>query len=217
MAEQNLTSLDEVRSLPFLYEGMPPTIHSVLAYLGVRTWGDLAALSDFDLVRKGGLTHAMAAKLRAALAARGLKFEGHPDEEPPASFSHGHAGPARRPRIKPIKPACGVYVIGCREFVKIGHALNIKSRLVALSHASPFEIELLAYKPVDPERRLTVEREIHERLASSRHKGEWFRKTPAVLALIDELNEDIIDACAESRERAKNGKTIEGMDASANR
>ena len=77
-----------------------------------------------------------------------------------------------------------VYFIGCGDFIKIGLASSLRRSNLFLSNATPYPLVVLA--TVSGDRR--TEKRIHRRFDAARHKGEWFRKTPELLALIDQIN-----------------------------
>ncbi len=82
------------------------------------------------------------------------------------------------------KEPCDLYFIEsqCQEkFIKIGIASNIFERLSKLQVSSPYELKLL--KLVKDAAHL--EREIHREFSSSRVRGEWFRRSPELLELIE--------------------------------
>lgn len=84
------------------------------------------------------------------------------------------------------KEPCDLYFVEmqCAEkFIKIGIASNVLERLSKLQVSSPYELKLL--KHVKDAAHL--EREIHREFASSRVRGEWFSRTPALLELIASL------------------------------
>lgn len=73
--------------------------------------------------------------------------------------------------------------VGC--LVKIGMASNARRRLAAIQVHHPKPLHLLA--TITGGRPL--ERDIHERFAESRTRGEWFRITPELKAYIKERAE----------------------------
>ncbi len=78
----------------------------------------------------------------------------------------------------------GVYVIQASGYyVKIGRAENIARRLRHIQVNHPVPVRLLAVASTDP----NDERSIHERLKSSRVRGEWFRLDEAVAQFIREV------------------------------
>jgi len=78
-----------------------------------------------------------------------------------------------------------VYFIGQAGtgLVKIGASGVPLRRLTALRAASPVPLVLLGSIPSDD--CLHAERMLHHRFRASRHHGEWFERTPDLLALID--------------------------------
>ena len=67
--------------------------------------------------------------------------------------------------------------------VKIGYASNVASRLHTLRMGNPFDLELLASALIPSVR--DVEEGFHEMFASARIRGEWFRWSSELGALID--------------------------------
>lgn len=76
-----------------------------------------------------------------------------------------------------------VYFIACEEFCKIGFSADPEIRLANLQSGVPFELKIL-HTVVGGE---TVERKLHEMFSGIRVRGEWFRKTTALLAYIEWL------------------------------
>lgn len=64
--------------------------------------------------------------------------------------------------------------------IKIGRAVNVKARLSSLQGGSTNELQLLGALAGGKE----LERELHQRFAESRIRGEWFRPTGELLHLI---------------------------------
>ena len=83
-----------------------------------------------------------------------------------------------------------IYFVECESFVKIGTTTDIERRLTALATTNPFECRLIGL--IEGGR--ATERELHERFADFRHKGEWFRLT-------DVLSAEIVSICGENWQR----------------
>jgi hypothetical protein len=64
--------------------------------------------------------------------------------------------------------------------VKIGFALDVQSRVATLQTASPARLVLLAC--MDGDRH--TEARLHQRFASARVRGEWFRPVPTLLSFL---------------------------------
>lgn len=75
-----------------------------------------------------------------------------------------------------------VYFITCREIgmVKIGCARNPFVRLATLQTAFPLELKIEAHLKGS----YALEKEMHERFAKERVRGEWFRITPEIDLLL---------------------------------
>lgn len=92
-----------------------------------------------------------------------------------------------------------VYFVTCREIgmVKIGCARNPFARLATLQTAFPLELKIEAHM----EGAYGREKEMHERFAKDRVRGEWFRITPEIDLLIHTL-----DAPERPRSEAQKGR-----------
>lgn len=77
-----------------------------------------------------------------------------------------------------------VYFAECGDFIKIGYtAQSVEDRIAIFTTGNPLPITLLlAVKGTQ-----TFEKSLHKRFAALRHHGEWFKKQPELLALIEEL------------------------------
>lgn len=86
--------------------------------------------------------------------------------------------------VAPRQPATVYFIAGETGAVKIGSARDVQKRLVDLQCGSPITLRVLATTGGGQKQ----EREYHRRFASSRLHGEWFERTPALLAEITRLN-----------------------------
>lgn len=84
--------------------------------------------------------------------------------------------------------------------IKIGIAADVSKRLRKLQGGSPIELSILAICAGGP----AIEKSLHQRFSQFRMKGEWFERSPELLAHIDHLN----------REQNENGANLK--DKSAN-
>jgi hypothetical protein len=76
-----------------------------------------------------------------------------------------------------------VYALRCGDTIKIGHTKNLVWRIYKL-HAD----ELLAFRPGV----LEDEQAIHADLLEHLHHGrEWYRPTPAVMAVVNEMRAEL--------------------------
>jgi len=66
-----------------------------------------------------------------------------------------------------------VYFIRSEEYIKIGHAVDVNSRLVELQVGSPIELELLGTITSDDD--LEMETVLHNLFSDNHVRGEWFR------------------------------------------
>ena len=79
-----------------------------------------------------------------------------------------------------------LYFIECQcaeRHIKIGVSCNTHVRLVNMRAHCPYELKLL--KAVPDVAHLEIE--LHKRFAGDRVRGEWFKRTPELLAYIDSL------------------------------
>jgi hypothetical protein len=94
-----------------------------------------------------------------------------------------------------LRPAKGVsnlptgplvyFLVGTPGFVKIGYTRNLAARVIDLQVGCPAPLELAAWVAGPP----SLEREYHNRFATLRCAGEWFKLEPAIQAEIDHLND----------------------------
>lgn len=105
------------------------------------------------------------------------------EEKPRAWFSRSYPA-ARLDRAE--KQPCDLYFIEteCQQrFVKIGIAGDVNRRLKKMQMGCPYELKVLAVIPGGAH----MEKELHVRFLADRVTGEWFKRSDALLAAIDEL------------------------------
>ncbi len=72
-----------------------------------------------------------------------------------------------------------VYAIRCGDWIKIGVASNIESRMGAMRTNCPYPLALVGSRRFpNASAALRVEKLLHQELAGQRHMGEWFRTGP---------------------------------------
>lgn len=81
-----------------------------------------------------------------------------------------------------------IHAIGT-EFVKIGIANGPDGRLCTLQTGSPYELVLLGMADWPD----SMERYLHGKLGEHHVRGEWFRMTPPVLAVIEHIKSGHLD------------------------
>lgn len=81
--------------------------------------------------------------------------------------------------------AGSVYFIACGDFVKVGRAFDVATRLGELQVGNPVELTLLATLPGER----VAEARLHRMLAPERARGEWFcgPRTNRVVRLVRHL------------------------------
>ena len=75
-----------------------------------------------------------------------------------------------------------IYFIKQGEFVKIGHARDIKGRLADIQTSTPYAVSLLGV--IKTSRPARLERTLHHKFRECHHRGEWYRLTPELSELI---------------------------------
>jgi hypothetical protein len=73
-------------------------------------------------------------------------------------------------KIMPENDVGYVYFVRMGVTVKIGHTMDVRSRLKTIQTACPGEIHLAGFVPGSPE----VERDFHRQFRQYRTHGEWF-------------------------------------------
>lgn len=79
----------------------------------------------------------------------------------------------------------GVYFIRCCDFVKIGIALHLTSRLQMFRLHNPHDLEVLHFiRTPGTAAARHIEKQLHQRFTHARHRGEWFRRCAEIDAFI---------------------------------
>lgn len=76
-----------------------------------------------------------------------------------------------------------VYFIRAGDFIKIGYALDVRTRLNALQVGTPEKLEIIWQEP--GEKRHEVK--YHQQFAAQRERGEWFRYEGALKEFLESL------------------------------
>jgi hypothetical protein len=84
-----------------------------------------------------------------------------------------------KPRPKKTR---AVYFIQNKQFIKIGHTLDIHKRMKSLQGFNPEGLQLLGWVSEED----FTERELHERFKKYKHHREWFVASPEILGFIEE-------------------------------
>ncbi len=74
-----------------------------------------------------------------------------------------------------------IYFVRADEFVKIGFAKEVRSRLPRLQTSSPVKLQLL----MAIEGKASLERDFHRKFAALRAHGEWFKLDGALSSYLD--------------------------------
>ena len=85
------------------------------------------------------------------------------------------------------KRPSSVDFIECGDYIKIGYATSMRARLSNLAIATPYPLKVLA--TIDGDKH--TEFPAYARFADAFHRGEWFRRTPELLAFIEQINNDV--------------------------
>lgn len=84
------------------------------------------------------------------------------------------------------KPIRGVYFVRCDNFVKIGHAKDIRKRIADIAQMNPHRVWLLAYVPTECETESRyLEGTLHDRFRDDRYRLEWFHYTERIRAFVE--------------------------------
>jgi hypothetical protein len=187
MPQHARATTGDIRSRPCFHLGWDRSAHTALTALGVRTWGDLAELSRETLLAVPCFGRFQLEQVEAKLAAVGLtlgtKMIGIRKINDAYSSAVG------------LTPVGGVYFLQCEQFVKIGHAADIRERVVDLALLSPFEMILIGYvaQGSAAESR-ALEKSLHVRFAALRHRLEWFRLQEPLVTFIEQLSAEYVHA-----------------------
>jgi hypothetical protein len=79
-------------------------------------------------------------------------------------------------------PGC-VYIIKCKNYIKIGFSTEFDKRLDSFKTDNPFPVSAIH---VIDNVTVHVERQLHERFKRLRHQGEWFRYTGSLKRWIEQ-------------------------------
>ncbi|HXH91338.1 MAG TPA: GIY-YIG nuclease family protein [Thermoanaerobaculia bacterium] len=172
-----------IRRRRCIHLGWDRHAHLALAALNVQTWGDLADLSASTLLLMPRFGRAQLATVQQKLASVGLTLTGA------RSIGARNAASAFD-QVRDRPPVGGVYFLRCEQFVKIGHAADIRERLIDLATITPFDVEIVAYiaQPPGPHAR-ALEKSLHARFSALRHRAEWFRLEEPLIGFIQEVND----------------------------
>lgn len=79
----------------------------------------------------------------------------------------------------------GVYLVKCLDRYKIGKAQNIRFRVSALATAAPYDLEYI--HGIQTRQATELERQLHNRFAAKRVRGEWFELSAEDVSYITSL------------------------------
>jgi len=95
----------------------------------------------------------------------------------------------RLKRAKAVKPKRArsplefIYFVRSEEFVKIGWATSVETRMNSLRVNNPHPVELIALMVGGQ----TEEAMLHANFRGDHHRGEWFRLSDTIRSLLDEI------------------------------
>lgn len=78
-----------------------------------------------------------------------------------------------------------IYVISCSKYHKIGRTRDINKRVYQISTSNPHKVRLVT--SVWVKNSVGLENILHSAFGSYRKQGEWFRLSPEMVELIDEI------------------------------
>lgn len=152
------------------HEGWDARTTATLSMLGVKTWGDLAALSEGGLLKVKGFGRVQLTEVKRRMRQAGVEFRGE----------RAVTSVVLAPEPQPI---CGVYFMACGQYVKIGFGRNIRKRLKQIAISNPHPVDLVGYiVSNDPKSARALEKQLHDRFRAHRHRLEWFH-------YVDEIQE----------------------------
>jgi len=81
-----------------------------------------------------------------------------------------------------------IYFVECAGFVKIGHSMKPRRRVLAMQVSNPLQCRLLGYMKGGT----NAEGKIHRRMKGHNlhHRGEWFHLTDELRTAITEILEE---------------------------
>lgn len=139
-----------------------------LSRFGVRTWADIAEMSEADLLKINGFGRIALERVRAGMSERGLAFQ-------------CRRGILFGARLCALPTICGVYFIQCEQFVKIGYSKNIYKRFDGIAAANPHKCTLLGYIETDSENEARdMEQSLHKLFDDEHHAAEWYRQSERI-------------------------------------
>jgi hypothetical protein len=99
---------------------------------------------------------------------------------------------------------CGVYIIKCNEYYKIGHSVNFAQRLDNFKNANPYPIEVVMFLITDYYREM--EGQIHQLLDEKRVYREWFLLDDKDILYIVKFLERLWKQLLKQQKRLQKGK-----------
>lgn len=89
--------------------------------------------------------------------------------------------------------------------IKVGITSDIKKRLIELQTGNPEQLNVLCCEKLEAEKARSLEKEYHLMLRDASLKGEWFKPTPFVLEIIEDVKTNgVITAHLNEAERHGN-------------
>lgn len=67
-----------------------------------------------------------------------------------------------------------IYILQCDKYIKVGRANNVYRRAGEMVTGNPFDLDVLCYYKIKPEKITSIEKGAHRELEQYSHKGEWF-------------------------------------------
>lgn len=149
--------------------------------LGSLAWGETDPETGIIVIYKKGGVPWFAMNMRTGKTVRIVREAPEPQPEPThadwVAMLHSFADKAKTFSL--------CYFIGAAEGpIKIGHSVNVRDRMKAMQAGCPVMLSVLATAPGGEER----ETAYHTQFQDSRLHGEWFERTPELLAEIERLS-----------------------------
>lgn len=151
-------------------------------------WG-VSRQHIYSLIRRGQLRAFPIGKRLVRIPADAVEGKTAPDFKPvlrkaprprPSLYDR-----LKREMLAPDDKSGFVYFIQCGRFIKIGYATCVPGRQRGLQVGNPVPLKVIGVFRAH----FTTEGVLHRLLHKQRHRGEWFRLTPAIADLIKDLCE----------------------------
>ena len=102
-----------------------------------------------------------------------------------------HLNPSTPLKRVPVDARTGytwVYFMECGKFIKIGRAINPRSRLGGMQSGCPYPIKFLAaFEGLE-----SMEKEMQDSFTDCHHRGEWYHATDDLYAFVGSVKKGVV-------------------------